>query len=528
MEEGQQAYEPIPETAREPSGAHAGQQDLLPHTTMPPLGNGTSTSTTNSSTASVDMHGAYNPMPMETSAAAADNCVSGEHETSPAVVDAPAAAAAAAAPGMSAEAVLLASSMTTTSLPPVAPPTTTTASNSNSTGYNRPGLPCFRKLEPRVLLKYLEHHGLTAKADATTEELAMLVSRHFEREPVDEDVVLHSFFMSGMQATNTLGKFEKKRKRGGGAGGAHYASHHYGGGSGYAPVHRKEGGRGGGGGEGGGGNGSVATVDEEVAARLSCQLVEDSTAGWILARIIKYVPERDTYQVRDEDDHANVQTLPSTNVIRLHEDNLLDVQKNDTVLAVFPDTTSFYRAQVTKVPKRAQGGMGPLEVMVKFEDDEDETGRTPHRRVPARHVLKLSQVGRFEAANGLGREGTGDGGYEGLGGGGKKGSIKDYKIMISHALQKLPNSKGTLKEIFKIIENEFRDELHWKIEGGGGDGGKKAPIWKQQVRKLLTNPRSGFMFINAGGGERGSQVYYESGGGGGGGVGGGRSSFHSS
>lgn len=88
-------------------------------------------------------------------------------------------------------------------------------------------------------------------------------------------------------------------------------------------------------------------------------------------------------------------------------------------------------------------------------------------------------------------------------GGGKKGSIKDYKIMISHALQKLPNSKGTLKEIFKIIENEFRDELHWKIEGGGGDGGKKAPIWKQQVRKLLTNPRSGFMFINAGGGRGG-------------------------
>jgi hypothetical protein len=27
------------------------------------------------------------------------------------------------------------------------------------------------------------------------------------------------------------------------------------------------------------------------------------------------------------------------------------------------------------------------------QDDEDETGRTPHRRVPSRYVLRLSQVG---------------------------------------------------------------------------------------------------------------------------------------
>eukprot|EP00624_Nannochloropsis_granulata_P001374 evm.model.NODE_16651_length_7760_cov_21.156185.2 len=201
MEEGHEAYMSTAEASRDPSAAYAGQQDLLSNTTMPPLGNGTSTST--SSTAPVDMHAAYNPMPMEASAAGADNGIGGEHEMPPAVIDAPAAAAA--APAMSAAAVLPASSMTTTSLPSVAPPTTTTTSSSNSTGYNRPSLLCFRKLEPRVLLKYLEHHGLTAKADATTEELAVLVSRHFEREPVDEDVVLHSFFMSGMQATNTLG-----------------------------------------------------------------------------------------------------------------------------------------------------------------------------------------------------------------------------------------------------------------------------------------------------------------------------------
>ena len=46
--------------------------------------------------------------------------------------------------------------------------------------------------------------------------------------------------------------------------------------------------------------------------------------------MIKYIPERDAYHVRDEDDHSNVLTMPSTNVIRL-DDNLNDIQKNDTV-----------------------------------------------------------------------------------------------------------------------------------------------------------------------------------------------------
>jgi hypothetical protein len=262
----------------------------------------------------------------------------------------------------------------------------------------------------------------------------------------------------------------------------------------------------------------VAKVDEEVAARPpNAQPADDSTAGWILAKVAKYSAERDQYQVRDEEE---VLTIPSASVIRLHDgDHLGDVQKGDTVLAVFPDTTSFYRAQVTKVPKQQRGG----EVHVKFDDDEDETGRTPHRRVPSRHVLKLSQVGGLGGSgSGLGGgpdgyeaglSGSGKGGGGGGGGGGertRKGS-RDYKVMISHALQKLPNSKGTLKEIFRIIETDFRDELQWKLEGEG----KKTPMWKNQVRKLLVNPRSGFMFINAG--ERGA--YYAEGEGGGGGGG---------
>lgn len=66
-------------------------------------------------------------------------------------------------------------------------------------------------------------------------------------------------------------------------------------------------------------------------------------------------------------------------------------EKGDRIVAVFPDTTSFYRAVVSKIPK-APNSNGVWEVIVKFDDDEDETGRTPHRRVPARFVMPRPEL----------------------------------------------------------------------------------------------------------------------------------------
>ncbi|CAM9387941.1 unnamed protein product, partial [Phaeothamnion confervicola] len=60
--------------------------------------------------------------------------------------------------------------------------------------------------------------------------------------------------------------------------------------------------------------------------------------------------------------------------------------QGDKVLAVFPDTTSFYRATVHQVPKVPSDV--EVHVMVKFEGDEEPaTGKVPLRIVPARHVL---------------------------------------------------------------------------------------------------------------------------------------------
>jgi SAGA-associated factor 29 len=61
------------------------------------------------------------------------------------------------------------------------------------------------------------------------------------------------------------------------------------------------------------------------------------------------------------------------------------------VMAIFPETTSFYKAIVSKRPvwEVERGIPCVKEVIVKFEDDEASNGRTPHRRVPSRFVIPV-------------------------------------------------------------------------------------------------------------------------------------------
>lgn len=113
--------------------------------------------------------------------------------------------------------------------------------------------------------------------------------------------------------------------------------------------------------------------------------------SWILGNVLDYDPKSQTYAVQDEDDVSRVLTLPYQNVKRL-EDTAQHLRRGDAVMAVFPETTSFYRAIVAKNPKNSATASGNWDVVVRFEDDEDETGRVPARRVPARFVLQRGVV----------------------------------------------------------------------------------------------------------------------------------------
>lgn len=77
--------------------------------------------------------------------------------------------------------------------------------------------------------------------------------------------------------------------------------------------------------------------------------------------------------------------------VRRLEDTSTDINRGDRVMGVFPETTSFYRATVVKTPKDPSvSGQDGWEVVVRFDDDEDEAGKWPARRVPARFVLRAN------------------------------------------------------------------------------------------------------------------------------------------
>eukprot|EP01084_Bolivina_argentea_P248606 415881_1 len=120
---------------------------------------------------------------------------------------------------------------------------------------------------------------------------------------------------------------------------------------------------------------------DEVAVRL-----EPGEDMWVLARVIEYDSAAGTFHVLDEDDTSHSYELDEVNVIHL-ESSHTPVRRSEHVLAVYPDTTSFYPATIIQ-PSRRGGGQGY--VGVQFDDDADETGMTPQRQIPAMHVIRVS------------------------------------------------------------------------------------------------------------------------------------------
>ena len=135
----------------------------------------------------------------------------------------------------------------------------------------------------------------------------------------------------------------------------------------------------------------AARPGEQVAAKVTRS---DENGSWILASVQRFYPETETYDVQDEDDTSKLIRLPWTHVMQLSSAADGDrYTKNKECMAIFPETTSFYRAIVSKSPVWTwdEQRRAPVvhELVVKFEDDEDAAGRTPHRRVPSRYVIPL-------------------------------------------------------------------------------------------------------------------------------------------
>jgi len=117
-----------------------------------------------------------------------------------------------------------------------------------------------------------------------------------------------------------------------------------------------------------------ASLGEQVAAKFSPM---NENGSWVLGNIVDYDINSGYFDVQDDDDVNMLRRLSDRDVRRL-DDSCSHLKKGDVVYAVFPETTSFYRAIVAK--------KGHVDVIVKFDDDEDE--KCPLKRVPARFVLR--------------------------------------------------------------------------------------------------------------------------------------------
>mmetsp|Transcript_8182 Transcript_8182/g.8346 ORF Transcript_8182/g.8346 Transcript_8182/m.8346 type:complete len:230 (-) Transcript_8182:211-900(-) len=216
----------------------------------------------------------------------------------------------------------------------------------------------FKKLDRNSLERILKHYKVSYRVDQKATTLATLATRAFDNAPIPNELTVFEKFVSQISPTqDTIPEPvpevvpTKKRRR------DQLDSEH-------------------------------ARIGEQVAANVS--RIEEN-GGWILANILEYNSTTCTYVAQDEDDASRVMTLPLSDVKRL-EDSAAHIQKGDKVISVFPDTTSFYRAVVVKSPKNPTHGNGAWEVIVRFQDDEDDSGNTPARRVPARFVLKRSDI----------------------------------------------------------------------------------------------------------------------------------------
>ncbi|CAB9511559.1 SGF29 tudor-like domain [Seminavis robusta] len=221
----------------------------------------------------------------------------------------------------------------------------------------------FRKLAGLTLLSYIDHHAVSVRPEAPPSELAVAVARHFEGMEVDEEECIGGFLE---RLENGTGATEYSRKT------AYFDGRML-----QSAVRKRKRTK------------LAARPGEQVAAKVTRT---DENGSWILASVQRFYSEQDTYDVQDEDDTSKLIRLPWSHVMRLSTGVEGCFSKGTDCMAIFPETTSFYRAKVSKDPVwKLDRSSSPVvkEIIVKFEDDEDQQGRTPHRRVPARYVIPI-------------------------------------------------------------------------------------------------------------------------------------------
>jgi SAGA-associated factor 29 len=202
--------------------------------------------------------------------------------------------------------------------------------------------------------------GIQIRKDAPPSELAVAVARHFEGMEIDEEECIDGFLQRLESGSSAVTEFTRDTQ--------FYDGHRI------NPKRKR--------------SKYAARPGEHVAAKVTRT---DENGSWILASVQRFYPETDTYDVQDEDDTSKLIRLPWSHVMRLSTGTEGCFKKGADCMAIFPETTSFYKAKISKAPVWKLEHNEPIvkEIIVRFEDDEDGSGKTPHRRVPSRYVIPV-------------------------------------------------------------------------------------------------------------------------------------------
>lgn len=135
----------------------------------------------------------------------------------------------------------------------------------------------------------------------------------------------------------------------------------------------------------------IAKTGDIVAA-----LVKGNEEGenWILAEVVQFNPATNKYEVDDiDEEQKDRHTLSRRRVVPLplmranpETDPHALFPKGSTVMALYPQTTCFYKAVVQQQPTVATE-----EYEILFEDGAYETGYSPPLSIPQRYVISIKE-----------------------------------------------------------------------------------------------------------------------------------------
>ena len=144
------------------------------------------------------------------------------------------------------------------------------------------------------------------------------------------------------------------------------------------------------------GNDYVAKPGDKVAAKVKTEDMEDQ---WILAEVVSFNPVTTKYEVDDIDEEGKERhTLSKRRVVPLPQwkanpetDPTALHSKNTLVLALYPQTTCFYRGVISEVPASAHD-----EYSVLFEDNSYAGGYSPALCVAQKYIVVPKEMKDFK------------------------------------------------------------------------------------------------------------------------------------